>query len=188
MRRIPMIFLRRFCGGGGRIPYQLSRPPCSCPRRVSMEAGSQEAASWTSGAGTGAGWMIAPSRRVERVGLRVGVPAKTRGREGLVGRGLLNRRWTQMDADGRGLAGRARVQSLAIPGLNGGACSEDAELGPALPGCVFGERQPRTGLGQIFMLSPWYRFAPPRAIHRSSLRDGVSGEGLDGEVVSGRGR
>jgi hypothetical protein len=79
MRRIPIIFLRRFCGWGGRIPYQLSRPPCSCPRRVSMEGGSQGAASWTSGAGAGAGRMIAPSRRVERVG----VPARTRRSEAM---------------------------------------------------------------------------------------------------------
>lgn len=115
MRRIPIIFLRRFCGGGGRIPYQLSRPPCLCPRRVSMAGSAQEAGSWTSGAGAGAGRMIATRCRVERVG----VPARTRTCEGL-GRGLLNRRWrrwTQMGGcEGGGVSGERAGRELSVPG------------------------------------------------------------------------
>lgn len=123
MRRIPIIFLRRFCGGGGRIPYQLSRPPCLCPRRVSRAAGSQEAASWTSGAGAGAGRKIATSRRVERVG----VPARTRRCEGL-GRGVLNRRWRRWTQMG-GCEGGGPSGCSAFPGglLGEGVSREGAK-------------------------------------------------------------
>ena len=62
-----------------------------------------------------------------------------------------------------------------------GACGE-TRAGRACYVGLWGEGATPYGVGVIFDGDPGYRFAPPRAMHRSSLRDGCGwGEGLWGE-------
>ena len=79
----------------------------------------------------------------------------------------------------RGLVGRGSTGRSAGPGrVRRGAgrrtpCAGRAVILTAVQSLRLLVRrgQPRTGLGQFLMGIPGYRFAPPRAINRSSLRD-----------------